>query len=177
MDTIQQKFFFIIFISNAFIYACLYTIIIYTYRVYVCTSNQKKSTVWRNRLYVLLYFIPNTFACKSVFNFVKILSSYIILTLHIDIEYLDTPCFVSFVFLFCSHQLFSDLALSRLKPGYFRFQSTLVKVMNFVHYFVTFIESRPQSVLDTGEPLSDPVILMHDIDLINNMQLHELTDS
>lgn len=49
--------------------------------------------------------------------------------------------------------------------------------MNFVHYFVTFIESRPQSVLDTGEPLSDPVILMHDIDLVNNMQLHELTDS
>lgn len=110
MDTIQQKFFFIFLISNAFIYACLYTIIIYTYRVYVCTSNQKKSTVWTNRLYVLLYFIPNTFACKSVFNFVKILSSYIILTLHIDIEYLDTPCFVSFVFLFCSHQLFSDLA-------------------------------------------------------------------
>lgn len=110
MDTIQQKFFFIIFISNAFICACLYTIIIYTYRVYVCTSNQKKSTVWTNRLYVLLYFIPNTFACKSVFNFVKILSSYIILTLHIDIEYLDTSCFVSFVFLFCSHQLFSDLA-------------------------------------------------------------------
>lgn len=49
--------------------------------------------------------------------------------------------------------------------------------MNFVHYFVTFIESRPQSVLDTGEPLSDPVILMHNIDLVNNMQLHELTDS
>lgn len=104
------------------IYLCMlvYTIIIYTYRVYVCTSNQKKSTVWRNRLYVLLYFIPNTFACKSVFNFVKILSSYIILTLHIDIEYLDTPCFVSFVFFILFSPIIFGLSLVSAKAWLFQ---------------------------------------------------------
>lgn len=62
-------------------------------------------------VYVLLYFIPNTFACKSVFNFVKILSSYIILTLHIDIEYLDTSCFVSFVFFILFSPIIFGLSL------------------------------------------------------------------
>lgn len=62
-------------------------------------------------VYVLLYFIPNTFACKSVFNFVKILSSYIILTLHIDIEYLDTSCFVSFGFFILFSPIIFGLSL------------------------------------------------------------------
>lgn len=47
--------------------------------------------------------------------------------------------------------------------------------MNFINNPMTFIKSRPQSAFYKGEPLPDAVILIHDVILINHVQLHQLT--
>ena len=46
--------------------------------------------------------------------------------------------------------------------------------MDFINNTMTFLKSRPQSAFYTAEPLPDAVVLIHNVILINHVQLHQL---